>query len=73
MPLCDTLLRLAEGSSLYRPFWSDRILEEVGKALQEKLGQRRVGPSQEGDVLVAEEVPANPIQADCLGCRPRLS
>lgn len=37
MPLCDTLLRLAEDPALYRPFWSERILEEVGTALREKL------------------------------------
>lgn len=33
MPLCDTLLRLAEDPSLYRPLWSDQILEEVGYTL----------------------------------------
>jgi predicted nucleic acid-binding protein len=37
MPLCDTLLRLAEDPPLYRPLWSDRILEEVGTALRDKL------------------------------------
>ena len=39
MPLCDTLLRLAEEPSLYRPLWSTNILEEVRKNLQEKLGR----------------------------------
>ena len=29
MPLCDTLLRLAEEPALYRPLWSERILLEV--------------------------------------------
>jgi len=33
MPLCETLLRLAEEPALYRPLWSDRILQEVGTAL----------------------------------------
>jgi predicted nucleic acid-binding protein len=48
MPLCDTLLRLAEDPPLYRPLWSDRILDEVGAALDQKLGhterqrQRRI-------------------------------
>jgi predicted nucleic acid-binding protein len=33
MPLCETLLRLAEEPALYRPLWSERILQEVGVAL----------------------------------------
>ena len=33
MPLCDTLLRLAEDPSFYRPLWSDQILQEVGDTL----------------------------------------
>ena len=37
MPLCDTLLRLSLEPSLYRPLWSDEILQEVGKAM-EKMG-----------------------------------
>jgi putative PIN family toxin of toxin-antitoxin system len=37
MPLCDTLLRLAEDPALYRPLWSEEILQEVGKALETKL------------------------------------
>jgi hypothetical protein len=32
MPLCETLLRLAEEPALYRPLWSDSILQAVGKA-----------------------------------------
>ena len=38
MPLCDTLLRLAEHPAFYRPLWSDKILEEVGNVLEQKLG-----------------------------------
>jgi hypothetical protein len=34
MPLCETLLRLAEEPALYRPLWSDSILQEVGTALE---------------------------------------
>lgn len=30
--LCDTLLRLAE-EQLYRPIWSDRILDEASHAI----------------------------------------
>ena len=35
MPLADTLLRLAAGPRLYVPRWSDRIMEEVGRVLQD--------------------------------------
>jgi len=51
MPLCDTLLRLAEYPSFYRPLWSDEILREVGGVL-DKLGyspqqrQRRIDAMQ---------------------------
>ena len=34
MPLCETLLRLAEEPALYRPLWSEPILQEVGTALE---------------------------------------
>jgi predicted nucleic acid-binding protein len=34
MPLCETLLRLAEEPALYRPLWSDSILQEVGTVLE---------------------------------------
>jgi len=34
MPLCETLLRLAEEPALYRPLWSESILQEVGNALE---------------------------------------
>jgi hypothetical protein len=37
MPLCDTLLRLAEAPSLYRPLWSSNILEEVERNLGPKI------------------------------------
>jgi predicted nucleic acid-binding protein len=38
MCLCDTLLRLAEDPAMYRPLWSDEILQEVGDALESKIG-----------------------------------
>ena len=34
MPLCDTLLRLAEDSRFYSPKWSDDILRELRSTLQ---------------------------------------
>jgi len=37
MPLCDTLLRLAEEPAMYRPMWSEEILQEVGAALEKRL------------------------------------
>jgi predicted nucleic acid-binding protein len=42
MPLCETLLRLAEEPALYRPLWSDQILQEVGIA----LGRMKYSPDQ---------------------------
>ena|ERR1700723_344211 len=41
--LCDTLLRLAENPSMYRPLWSSEILQEVGDALESKI---KVSPQQ---------------------------
>lgn len=38
MPLADTLLRLASGPRLFRPKWSDHIMVEVSRTLQEKFG-----------------------------------
>ncbi|MGB9195530.1 MAG: PIN domain-containing protein [Terriglobales bacterium] len=37
MPLCETLLRFAEEPALYRPLWSDPILQEVGTVLERKM------------------------------------
>lgn len=40
MPLCDTLLRLAEDPAMYRPLWGEQILQEVGATLVNKVFQR---------------------------------
>ena len=38
MPLADTLLRLAAGPRLFLPRWSDQIMAEVTRTLQETFG-----------------------------------
>jgi hypothetical protein len=38
MPLADTLLRLAAGPRLYLPKWSDQIMVEVSRTLEENFG-----------------------------------
>lgn len=73
MPLCDTLLRLAEDPSLYRPLWSELILQEVGVVL-EKLGRtpeqraRRLRVMGEHFPEALVEVPAD--LPDALTCIP---
>ena|SRR5271168_5163330 len=37
MPLCETLLRMAEEPAIYRPLWSSEILQEVGIVLERDL------------------------------------
>jgi predicted nucleic acid-binding protein len=37
MPLCDTLLRLAEDPALFRIVWSEQTLEEVERTLRERF------------------------------------
>jgi predicted nucleic acid-binding protein len=41
MPLADTLLRLAADSSLYQPKWSERIMTEVSRNLEQNFGLSR--------------------------------
>lgn len=38
MPLADTLLRLAAGPRLYLPKWSEQIMAEVNRTLQQNFG-----------------------------------
>ncbi len=51
MPLCDTLLRLAEDPAFYIPRWSDDILRELRSTLQ-RMGYT---PAQAGRRITAME------------------
>jgi predicted nucleic acid-binding protein len=74
MPLCDTLLRLAEEPALYRPLWSERILLEVDNALAHKLHrspiqvQRRLTQMREAFPEASVDVPENLIEV--IACIP---
>jgi len=74
MPLCDTLLRLAEEPALYRPLWSERILLEVDNALAHKLHrspiqvQRRLTQMREAFPEASVDVPEDLIEA--IACVP---
>jgi predicted nucleic acid-binding protein len=65
MPLCDTLLRLAE-IELFEPYWSDRLLHEMTGKLADKLGlpvekvERRARVMQEA--FDSATVPADAIE-----------
>jgi predicted nucleic acid-binding protein len=39
MPICDTLLRLAQEPAFYTPKWSADILEEIERTLLNKFGR----------------------------------
>jgi predicted nucleic acid-binding protein len=54
MPLCDTLLRLAEHPAFYRPLWSESILQEVGDAMEAKLGYSAEQRSRRLNVMRTE-------------------
>jgi predicted nucleic acid-binding protein len=43
--LCDLLLRLAEEPRLYRPVWTEEILEEAHRALTQRIPKRWPKPS----------------------------
>jgi predicted nucleic acid-binding protein len=71
MPLCDTLLRLAEHPSFYRPLWSEKILEEVGDVLEKKLGysqqqrERRLAAMRKAFPEAIVVIPARLDSFDC--------
>ncbi|HEX5434343.1 MAG TPA: PIN domain-containing protein [Candidatus Angelobacter sp.] len=73
MPLCDTLLRLAEEPALFRPLWSKEIFQEVGAALETKLKltsaqrERRLKMMAQAFPEAMVEVPASLLSTyDCL-------
>lgn len=74
MPLCDTLLRLVEDPPLYRAFWSERILEEVGTTLREKLQYTEAQSSRRINAMrfafPESLVPLNPNLENGLTCIP---
>ena len=71
MPLCDTLLRLAEHPAFYRPLWSEEILQEVGNVLEKKLGynsiqrERRLSAMQKAFPEAMVKLPAKLDSFDC--------
>lgn len=77
MPLCDTLLRLAEEPAIYRPLWSDQILREVGDALEHKLDrtslqrERRIREMGRAFPEATVDIPADMISG--ITCIPDLN
>src|SRR3974390_192462 len=71
MPLCDTLLRLAEHPAFFRPLWSGLILQEVGRVLENRLGytpdqrQRRINQMQ---IAFPEATVTLPSNLDSFNC-----
>jgi predicted nucleic acid-binding protein len=69
MPLCDTLLRLAEEPALYRPLWSEEILREVADTLEKKLHrtppqrERRISSMRDAFPEAMVKVPDDLVQA----------
>jgi predicted nucleic acid-binding protein len=51
MPLADTLLRMAETPRLYLPKWSDAIMAEVSRNLQQKWNKTREQAERREKVL----------------------
>jgi len=62
MPLCDTLLRLAEEPAFYRPIWSEEILCEVSRTLigqgySEEQAKRRLRAMKEAFPEAMVDIP----------------
>src|SRR5258707_605215 len=66
MCLCDTLLRLAEDPAMYRPLWSSDILQEVGNALESKIGLTSVQRQQRIEKMREAFPEASMQPASCL-------
>src|SRR5271156_4453807 len=77
MPLCELLLRMAEEPALYRPLWSDPILQEVGTVLGRNLHlsstqvERRLSAMRITFPEASVAVPAN--LAEALICVPDMN
>jgi len=71
MPLCDTLLRLAEHPAFYRPLWSMEILQEVGDVLEKRLcytheqRERRIAAMNKAFPEAVVQIPAKLDSFDC--------
>src|SRR5207253_6093587 len=74
MPLCDTLLRLAEEPAFYRPLWSEQILLELDNTLVNRLKytdqqrDRRIKVMREHFPEAIVNIPATLMSA--LSCLP---
>jgi|SRR5579863_4650995 len=77
MPLCDTLLRLAEHPAFYRPLWSEEILREVGNVIENKLGysseqrDRRLTAMKKAFPEAVVQIPARLDSFDCPDTKDR--
>jgi putative PIN family toxin of toxin-antitoxin system len=66
MPLCDTLLRLAEEPAMYRPLWSDQILQEVGRVLEQDFSYTAVQTKRRIDAMMQAFPEASKTIPTCL-------
>ncbi|MGB8535049.1 MAG: PIN domain-containing protein [Acidobacteriaceae bacterium] len=76
MPLCDTLLRLAEDPALFRAIWSAQTLIEVARTLRDRFrytaeqANRRIRAMNDAFPESVVQVPQNLI--DCIPSVPDL-
>jgi predicted nucleic acid-binding protein len=65
MPLCDTLLRLAEEPAFYIPKWSDDILRELRSTLQ-RMGYKQAQAGRRITAMEGAFEDANVADYECL-------